>query len=303
MNRTAIVTVLLGSVLLDGLPGQTPAGDAKTAAKADPIGDLVVAMRAAEAKLRSVTMTMSTRGRLPGGEEVTTRGSLRVLRGEQPATHTRFEYSFGSGVRGRSEMVQSAAGILLLEDDPMFGEVFVQIDSKTVTDLEWAGEVLHRDDLPGMAPQGAGTTSDRRAATPLGSSVLAAMHRQFELVQEERSERGGESGRWFQGKRRAGLDAQDAELPLAERVALFVRTADLALLELEQFAGDAVLQRLVVEELVVDPPLDGKTFTIDAGKLRPRPVQQVPALFESIEQAILRAEVKSPGGELRPSKR
>lgn len=300
MKRTVLVAVLLGAagaVCAQGRDNLPAVG------QGDPVAGLVQAMQAAEERLRSVVIEMSTRGVLPGGEEVTTRGSLRVLRGEQSAVHAKFQFEFGSGIRGRSESVQTKAGIVLFEDDPALGETFVQIDPKIVADLEWAGAVLQRDDLPGMPPLAAGDAPERRASSPLGSALLAAMQRQFDLKVDARTERGGEPGRWYTGRRRGGVGSDAADAPAADAVSLFVRAADLALLELELRQGDTVLQRLVVDRLVVDPPLEPSSFVIEVPRQRPRPVQQVPPLWETIEQAVRRAEAKSPDGVVRPSRR
>jgi hypothetical protein len=112
--------------------------------------DLIAAMRAAEAKLRSVSLRMTTEGRLPGGLVMSVRGELCARYGDDRATYARFTYATGDGLRGAAESAQTAAGITLREDDPSFGDMFVAIDPALVADLEWAGRVLQRDDLPGM---------------------------------------------------------------------------------------------------------------------------------------------------------
>jgi hypothetical protein len=199
---------------------------------------------------------------------------------------------------------------VLLTDDLAFGQVFVQVDAKTTADLEWAGRVLGREDLPGMEP---------RAAAPLGSAVLAAAKRQFVLAVDKRTERAGEAGLWLAGPRRPGLDVQNPELAAADRVELFVRSKDNALLELKEYTGDVVSLHLVVDKLELDVELPGKLFEIDGGGQRPRPAKEYKPLWEQIEQACLEAEAKSEKDaeaknkdlplekhvkpELRPSKR
>jgi hypothetical protein len=240
-------------------------------------------MQAAEKALISVQLELRTRSSWPDGTVMTTRGSLRVLRGGQAAVHTRFEFQNDDGIRGRSESVQTADGIVLFEDDAAFGEVFVAIDKKLVADLEWAGDVLRKDGLPGMR--------DRRAEAPLGSGMLASLQTQFELAADARKERAGDAGQWFVGKRKKGLDADGGELPVADAVEVFVRDRDHALLEVKQSEGDKVVQHLVVETITVDAKLDPAQFKVGAGTGTPSPVQQH-ALGQQIEQTLKQAEAK-----------
>jgi hypothetical protein len=271
-------------------PMSTPAERAK--ADAPRIDGLVASMRAAEAKLRSVSLRMATAGRLPGGLDMSVRGELRARYGDDRATYARFSYATGDGLRGSAESAQTAAGITLREDDPAFGEVFVTIDPAVVADLEWAGRVLQRDDLPGM-PEKAASSPERRAGSPLGSGLLAALRRQFDLAVEPRDERSGEKGTWLAGPRRGSLAGDDPDLPLADRAEVFVRAADLALLSMRQFQGEQVVQQVEVESLERDVDLPADRFVVAAvGGEKPRPVQQFVSLWESIQQACLAAETK-----------
>lgn len=164
-----------------------------------------------------------------------------------------------------------------------------------VADLEWAGAVLERADLPGMA--------DSRAAAPLGSAMLAGLQRHFDLAVTDRRERGGEAGRWLAGARRAGIEDQDTELPQADRVELFVRDRDHALLEVAQLQGDKPLQRIVVQRLEVDVDVPAATFEVDGRGQRLRDVQQHLPMWDQIQQVLRQAEAKAPDGEVRPSAR
>lgn len=318
MNRTTVAASLLvaswGLMAVAQAPVEPPAPKPQ----ADPIEDLVALMRAGEQQLKTVAIEMASEGQLVGGPKVSVRGSLRVVRGEQAAVHTRFEYRTDDGLRGRSESAQTAAGIVLFEDSPAAGDLYVQIDPKLVADLAWAGEVLQRDDLPGMAA--ADATGGRRASAPLGSAVVAASRRHFVLaIDATRRDRQKEPGTWLVGPRRPGLDVQDPDLPVADRVEMFVRTKDHALLEMKQFVGDVVVQQLVVDKLEVDVALPEQLFVVDGGNQRLRPVRTVQPLAEQIEQACVEAELKSEQltkakndklppeqhtkPELRPSKR
>ncbi len=295
MNRTAVVAAAVLFAAAVPSVAQAPPSAAQRPAEADPIDGLVAAMRAAEGRLKSVAMQLSTSGLLPGDLPVTTRGVLHVLRGAQAAIHAKVEFTFDDGIRGRFESAQTAAGILQYEDNPAFGEVFVQISPALVADLEWAGDVLQRDDLPGM--------SDRRAQAPLGSSMVAGLRRQFVLAADGRKERNGEAGTWLAGKRKPGLDVQDPELPVADAVELFVRARDHALLEVRHLQGQKTIQHLVVDKLDVDVELPAKVFEVDGGGQSPRPVEQHQPLWEEIKQVLLKAEAKAGEGVVRPSKR
>ena len=301
-------------------PPVDPAPAAADTAKADArrVDDLIAAMRAAEAKLRSVSLRMTTEGRLPGGLAMSVRGELRARYGDDRATYARFTYATGDGLRGAAESAQTAAGITLREDDPSFGDVFVAIDPALVADLEWAGRVLQRDDLPGM-PAKAASSAERRTASPLGSGLLAAVRRQFDLAVQSRGERDGQPGTWLAGPRRGDLAADDPDLPIADRAELFVRTADLALIHMRQLQGEQVVQQVDVEALERDVDLPAARFVVESGGEKPKPVQQFVPLWEAIQQACLAAEAKcekdaaarnkdKPAGEqqpaeVRPSKR
>jgi hypothetical protein len=293
MKRTAAAALfLLGALLAQSPPSPVvPGAVAPTpAAAADPTAALVARMAAAEAKLRSAQLVMTTRGNLPGGLAVEVRGELRVLRGTQPALHTAFTYRFGDGFRGRAESAQTAAGIVTFHDDPAFGELYLRYDPTVVADLEWAGGVLQRSDLPGMA--------DRRAGAPLGATVLAGLGRQFALAPDARRDRQGEAGTWLVGPRRSGLEGGQAEggsgdLPLADRVEAFVRERDLALLEVVHHQGEVVVQHLVVESLALDVELPAARFTVDGRGLRLRDVQEHAPSWEQVEQVLRQAEVRA----------
>lgn len=299
MNRTNLVTAIVLSFAVPAARGQDPGTAGAKAAQADPIDDIVAAMRAAEQRGRSFRLELATVGRLPGGLAVSTKGVLHVLRGTHPAIHSVVEYRFADGLGGRVESAQTASGIVIFEDDPAFGELLLHVDPATVADLEWAGAVLDRSDLPGM--------SDRRAASPLGSAMVDELRRQFALTPDGRKARNGDAGVWLSGPRRAGLDDQDVDLPLADRVELFVRDADRALLEVRQLQGDAVLQHVVVARIDVDVDMPATAFAVDGRGLRAREVQQHLPMWEQIEQVLQKAEAKTAqqagGAQVRPSRR
>jgi len=163
-----------------------------------------------------------------------------------------------------------------------------------VADLEWAGTVLDEANLPGI--------SDRRATAPLGSAMVAELRRHFDLQLDARTERNGEAGQWLVGKRRAGLEDADRELPLADRVELFVRQRDHALVEVKHMQGDKVVQHIVVNKLECGLEIPASKFeVVRRAGIDLREVQQYQPMSEQIEKVLQQAEHQS--GLVRPSKR
>lgn len=292
MNRTSRATLL--SCLLAAAPGlaQAPAEPPVAPQQVDPVAGIVEAMRAAEGRLQSLELELRTSGSLPGGVEFTTRGTLRVLRGTQSKLHAAVRFRFADGLQGEQESLQDPTGITLFTDDPAFGRALVQIAPAVVADLEWAGGVLAKADLPGMA--------DARAAAPLGSAMLADLARRFALQVTNRKDRAGDAGTWLAGARRAAGD-DTGELPLPTRVEAFVRAKDQALLEVVHYQGDAVLQRITVERCEVGVKFADTAFQVDPRGLSAKAVDQFPPLWEEIKQVLLEAESKA--AEKRPSQR
>jgi hypothetical protein len=162
---------------------------------------------------------------------------------------------------------------------------------------------------------------DRRVSAPLGSTMVAELQRHFLLAVDPRPQRQGEAGTWLAGKRKPGLDTDDPDLPVADRVEVFVRAADLALVSMRQLLGEQAVQTVTVEALQRDPELGGDAFVVAAPVAggKPKPVQQFAPLWESIQQACLDAEAKvekaaaarnkdvpegqQTSAEVRPSKR
>lgn len=307
MNRTielALVTLIL---VLGSGRAQEAQKPPEKAPQPDPIEVIVAEIRTAELAAKSFATELVTEGRLPGDLSFTTIGSIHVLRGTQSnlqnsATastsdklRTSVQFSWGNGVVGIWETLRTADGILVYQDDPAFGEVLVRFSPSLVTDLEWAGEVLKRADLPGM--------KDARADAPLGSSMLDDLRQHFQLVRGERKDRAGEAGIWLEGKRRPGLSDQDSDLPMADRVEAFVRQKDHALLEVVHYAADKVVQRIEVKKLEVDAAFAEAVFTLDRRGLKAREAEDYPPMREQIRRALDQAESKSGPDVVRPSKR
>ncbi|MBL9076116.1 MAG: hypothetical protein JNL08_01350 [Planctomycetes bacterium] len=279
-----------------GAAAQQPAAPAPAAPQAGPIDGIVAAMQAAEQRASRFTVELTTAGQLPGDLALSTRGVLHVLRGAQPAVHTAVEFSFADGLGGRVESAQTAAGIVLYEENPAFGELYLRFAPELVADLEWAGSVLGRSDLPGMA--------DRRAMAPLGSTMLVELQREFALgVVDGRRDRAGEPGTWLAGPRRGGLDDDGSGQPMADRVEVFVRDRDHALVEANWLQGERRVQQIVVQRLEVDGDLPPALFTVDGRGQRLRDVQQHQPMWDQIQQVLQKAEAKAPEGAVRPSRR
>lgn len=289
MNRT-IASLLIGGVSLIGnaVGQETPSKPVLTP-QTTAVMKLVASMAKAEQSLMSLRMTMVTTGKLPGGLDVATRGELRVLRatqaGKSPHLFSRLQYSFGDGMKGRLETAHTDEGIIMFEEDPAFGAVFLRIAPSVVLDLEWASKVLRKSDLPGMV--------DSRAQSPLGSGMVRDLTRIFDLAVVEETKHGEHTGTWLRGARKAGLDAQDPDLPLADRVEIFVRGRDHAMLMARFFVGADVVQELKVEKLEVGASLGAEDFTVDGHGERIRSVQEYAPMWEQIIEAISNAERKT----------
>jgi hypothetical protein len=295
MNRTTLVAVVTFLLALGQGSAQEPAKPPADAPQADPIEAIVADIRSAERAAKTVAVELVTSGNLPGDLSFATSGTLYVLRGTQPKLRTTVEFSWANGVVGRMETLRTADGITIYQDDPAFGEVLVRVPPALVADLEWAGEVLKRADLPGM--------KDGRAEAPLGSSMLDDLRRHFDLKLGEGRERAGEAGQWLVGERRPGLGDQDPDLPLADHVKAFVRQKDHAVLEVVHYQGEQVLQRIEVKKLEVDGVIAEAVFSLDRRGLNVRDAEEYPPMREQIRRTLEQAESKAGPDALRPSKR
>lgn len=302
MNRTAerrrrAGSLLLLAALVAAVPGRAQEPDAK--AETPPIEGFVEALRQLEARVKSLELDLETSGKLAGGLDFTTRGTLRVLRPEQGAAarvHSFVEFRFGDGLAGSTESLRTPDELLVLQQDPTFGEVYVRIDAMVLADLEWAGRVLQKQDLP-FVEQGL-------AGSPLGSAMLGDLVRRFDLKPIERPTEGGQKGTWYGGDRKkaAGLEEEGAELPVSDRVELFLRDGDHVLTEVVHKQGDDVVQRIRVRRLALDEPLAAEALRMRDPVKKPRDVKEHAPMWQSIEQTVQRAMQKKEG-ELPPSKR
>ena len=299
MNRTAVNFLFCLAYLFGSAAAQSSGEEAAQESQVTAAESVVADIESAEAALTSLRVSISTLGRLPGGLDVVTKGELRVLR----ATHgdaearmfSKVEYSFGDGLAGEMEAARTSGGITIFEKDPAFGAVFLLIPPDLVADLEWASVILQKSDLPGM--------SDSRAQSPLGSGMVKDMLRTFDLTVADAREFAGDQGTWLRGPRRADIDAQDPDLPLADRVEVFVRDRDHAVLLTRFYVGADVVQEVKVESLVVGVEFDDADFTVDGHGERIRNVRGYAPMYEQIEEAITSAEAKAKDGDLSPRQR
>lgn len=298
MNRTTVVPAVPPLLLLlcGALAGPSPAQ--RQNAQSLSIEQLLTQMRAQEATARRIQLELHTTGAMPGGLQFQTDGVLRVLRSEQGdliAVHSVVDYSFADDLRGRMESVRTPEGVWTLERSPTFGDVFLRLDAALVRDLEWAGQVLQRKDLPGLG--------DARAASPLGSAMVADLARRYQLEPLSRREHNGAAGTWYGGDRRRGLGIDDdPDLPLADRVEIFVRAPDQVLLEVVHLREGNVLQRISVRKIVIGEPMSLESFRIEVKGQRPIDAREHPPTWEQVQQILQQAKERA-GGELPPSQR
>jgi hypothetical protein len=288
MNRTAILRLLPVLAAAAALLAQDSQPQGDTRPKAGVMDGVVRKLREAESKATRVRLQLLTEGTLPGGLEFHTKGTLRVLRSEQGAllaAHALIDCTFADGIQSHMESVKNPSGLWTFETNPAFPEVYLHYDKDLVADLEWAGEVLGRTDLPGAG--------DARAMAPLGSEMLADLAQRFDL-QELGGKTGGQLGTWYGGDRRpGGSQEDDADLPLADRVELFLRSPDSALLEIVYLQAGKPIQRIKVEELVVGEAMPLESFVLDTKGRKPKDVRGHDPEWDQIQQLLQGAREKA----------
>jgi hypothetical protein len=149
------------------------------------------------------------------------------------------------------------------------------------------------DEVPGV---------DRRGAAPLGSAMLQDLSRQYKLAPLSKKERNGTPGQWIGGDLRpASARPKEDDMPLPDRVELFVRASDGAVLDTVHFQDGKPTQRIEVVKLEIDKPLPEADFKIDTDQ-KPRPVRECLSPWTQIEHILAEAE-GTPGAGKRPSER
>ena len=302
MNRTAILRLLPVLAAAAALCAQDPKPQGDNKPKAGVMDEVVRKLREAESKATRVRLQLLTEGTLPGSLEFHTKGTLRVLRSEQGAliaAQAIIDCTFADGIQSHMESVKNPNGLWTYETNPAFPEVYLHYDKDLVADLEWAGEVLGRTDLPGAG--------DARAMAPLGSEMLADLAQRFDL-QEMGGRTGGQLGNWYGGDRRPGGNQEDdADLPLADRVELFLRSPDKALLEIVYLQAGKPIQRIKAESLVIGEPMPLESFVLDTKGKKPKDVRGHDPEWDQIQQLLQAAREKAEklpeGMRLPPSER
>lgn len=301
MNRTATqpsssLVALLAALALPFGSARAQEPDAKVQAPAPE--SVVAAMRAQEAAAKSIELALETSGRLAGGLTFAARGTVRVLRAEQPedsASHTVVDYDFGDGLSGRVESVETKDGLLTLQQDPTFGETFVRIDATVMKDLAWASSADSGADAPFQAGP--------RARSPIGADLFADLALRFDLRVADKPAPEGMKGVWWQGERKKAADSADnADLPLADRVEAFVRDGDSVLMDVVYTQNGEVVQRVHVTKAVLGATMQASSFRIEAGGKKPIDAKDHGPTWQQIEQVLQRASQKN-NGELPPSRR
>lgn len=277
-----------------------PAPAAKEATALDPaVAAALARMRATEAGFKTIRLELQTSGAYPGGPSFTTKGTLRVLRAEQSALHAVVEFAFDDGLKGRMETVKTPDGVRMLEDTPTFGQVYLAMEPALVADVVWASRLLDKGEgLPGV--------DDGRAESPLGSAMLADLARMYELRVLSSTPRKGTEGTWVGGDVRPGLDPQQVgDLPLADRVEVFLRSPDDAMLEVVYLQDGKPIQRIEVTALEVDRPMELSSFRIEAGDRKPKDVKQHQPSWGPLERLLREADARAEEQKLppRPSRR
>lgn len=288
MNRTARIGLWIASAVAP-LAAQGTATAPQDSTQSAAIKEIAERLARLEASARSVSLDMATRGVYPGGSSFRTEGSIRVLDGTH--FHVRTIFHLGDDLTGRSEVVRTPDGVRMLDVDPTFGEVLLEIaggespegDDRAplLVQLDAASRVLGTDrDVPGVF--------GNRARTPLGAGLLAELDRSFALEVVGRGERQGVAGRRIEGRLRQG-EGGPAVPPLADRVELFVRDLDGALVHMAQFQGNQVLAEVEITRLELDTELDPASFVVDARGLKPRDVREHPPFWNEISKVLAEA--------------
>ncbi|HLQ39101.1 MAG TPA: hypothetical protein VK348_14930 [Planctomycetota bacterium] len=296
MNRTGLPAILLASLIHVSLLAQVPEPEPAKAPSDPELARLLQDMRAAEAAVRSVHLELKTSGSYPGGLSFTTKGSMRVLRGDHPALQTSMEYSCEDGLQGRMETVKNADGVWMVEQSPTFGEVYLFMDRDTLADVEWAAAVMERSDsVPGA--------TDGRSGAPLGSAMLDSLRRQYDLKITSKKDRQGQEGIWVAGDLKpGGPPAGDPDAPIADHVEMFVRGMDKAVLYVAHLLRGQVVQQIEVTRLEVGKPMELKSFQIEGRAQKPRDIHDHRPAWEPLARLLREAEDKA-GADQRPSRK
>jgi len=282
MKRTALPGVLS---LLPALVTSAVLPAANAPQEPD-IKDLMEKLERSETAVRSVSMKLTTEGRHPSGQPFQSEGEIRVLRGTH--FHVTLRFRFSEQLEGESETVRTPEGVWIRDKGPAFGEVFLEIPgpkgepdgSSLMEQLDEAARLLG----PDASVLGA---FDSRSLSPLGSRMLRDLDERYDLEVQKRASLGSHRGYRVGGDLRDDVPAAGPVTP--DRVELFIREHDGAVLEMVQFRDGVPLTKVRIEELELDKPMEPESFTLDAGGKTFRSVREHPPAWASIEQVLEQA--------------
>lgn len=131
-------------------------------------------LKSREKAAKSVLMEMTSTGWFPGGRQVKTTGSLRVL--GKTHVHVKMSADFGDGMRGDNETVKTPEGVWTRETDPAQGTVCTTMSTELMKKLDEALAVLGEGrELPGV-PNGIDEAN--------GSVMIESLQKTFSLKVE-----------------------------------------------------------------------------------------------------------------------
>jgi hypothetical protein len=253
MIRAIIVLVSLAATLPAAQAPPSSVQPAQDPAQPAALQQLIATMREREQSAKSAQLTMRTKGSYPGGITFEITGTVRVL----GTTHfqVKTKAAFEDEMTVESETVKTPEGVWMREKDQIHGEVFTRMEPALMQRLEEASAAL------GEGPPLQGGLGGK-GIVPVGSAVLEAMDKSYELaVQDRRID--GNAYYVVAGPVRGGIDAEDAGLPIAARVELLVRQRDLIVERMSHFdaAGEETM-RVEILELELDAPLEPESFVL-----------------------------------------
>ncbi len=244
--------------------------------------DLVSVIAKREKAVKSVSLSMKTRGSLPGNATFESTGTLRVL--GTTHFHTAMKTDLGNGLTSEFETVKTPEGVWMRESDPAQGEVFVKMDQKTLTDLESASQAIGDS---GMLGAGADMANG-----PLGSVMLDDLGKQFELAVSGPKVVAGQECWTVSGDRRKDAGEQVA-FETADRVEILVRRADFAVVRMTQLSAGRPIVDIEVTSIEVDKPIEEATFKLELpAKARFIDVKEHPPARAQIDRIFAEAEAK-----------
>jgi outer membrane lipoprotein-sorting protein len=277
MLRTALPFLVLPLLLAQdqAAPGQ----------KVESLADLIAAVKAKEAAVKSLQMKMMTTGVFPDGRSFETRGTLRLL----GRTHVHSLMAMETGdVRNENETVKTPDGVWMRERNPFLGEVFVVVKPEILQQLKEAAVTL------GQVTEAVG--SQDLTEGPLGSRMLEDLGKQYDLKVSESKLEGVDC--WVaKGPARAAPEGSpDTGRPTD--VEILVRKHDGLVIRMVQFQSGKPMLTVAIQELTLNADLDAKSFSIALpGGQRWKDVKDHPPAWMQIQSTLEEARLSKEKGE------